>query len=251
MRIVKGLLKLVLWCAGVALVLVLTLPIWSGPVVKTVANVLVPKRTGAAFTLGSFSLNPYVGTLSVGDACLYNPPGFDGKVAVSVGAFDVAVDMTSLAGSPVVIEDITLRDVFVAYLANGAGESNFDVLGRCARGGVSFAETESVAAGPSEPETAVDGPEGLKVVIDRLRIENALVQLGPVSVPIPNIELPAIGRETQGVTVEEAWGLICAQALQGFGAAGAQADALENFKQTIRQGQGRNNHGKDEKRPPR
>ena len=59
--------KILLWALAGVVVLLLALPLWIGPVVKCVANSVVPGITGTDFHLGEFGLNPYTGTLHVGD----------------------------------------------------------------------------------------------------------------------------------------------------------------------------------------
>ena len=83
----KKLLKILGWIIlgvfALALVLVLTLPLWLGPVVKPTANAAVPKLTKTAFNLGHLSLNPYTGRLEIGDVQLCNPEGYSEKYALT------------------------------------------------------------------------------------------------------------------------------------------------------------------------
>ena len=74
--------KILLWALAGVVVLLLALPLWIGPVVKGVANTVVPGITGTDFHLGEFGLNPYTGTLHVGDMQLANPTNFSEKNAV-------------------------------------------------------------------------------------------------------------------------------------------------------------------------
>ena len=67
MKAIKKLLKFIMWLVVTlvvaALLLVLTLPLWIGPVAKTAANRTVPGITGTDFRLGEFGFNYYTGTL--------------------------------------------------------------------------------------------------------------------------------------------------------------------------------------------
>jgi len=236
MKLVKKLVKLVLWIVGIAAALVLALPLWVGPAVKTAANAIVPKKTGTGFNLGAFALNPYTGKLAVGDVQLFNPEGFDQKMAVTLGSLDVDVDVASLAGDPIVVREISLKDVFVSYVMNMKGESNFAIIQKNAAGGEepeAKAEGEGAKAkGEGEArsdklETSQTSQTSKKVVIDRLLIRNVVVQLGPISVPNPvDIELTGIGRKSNGVTMAEAWEQIYAQVVQNLGALGVNVNGL-------------------------
>jgi len=236
MKVLKFLFKFILWTLGIIVALVLTLPLWIGPVVKPLANRLVPEQTGTAFNLGVFKLNPYVGVLSVGDMQLRNPDGFEQKMAVTLGTLHVDVDTGSLAGDIVVVEDIVLKDVFVSYVKNAKGENNFDLIAKNAVG-EKKAEAPKKAAveeKPTKPEKKAEAPKkgteekkpAKKVIIDHLLIENIVVQLGPVSIPMPKIELSGIGRKSNGVTMEEAWEQISVQVMSSLNAVGEFANQL-------------------------
>ena len=61
----KKALKILLWTVGgllaLVLVLVLTIPLWLGSAVTTVANKVAPEYTGTPFSLDGVSINPYTG----------------------------------------------------------------------------------------------------------------------------------------------------------------------------------------------
>jgi len=231
MKIVKKLFKILLWIVGIVVVLVLALPLWIGPVVKTAANAIVPKKTGTSFNLGAFALNPYSGKLEVGDVQLFNPAGFSPNMAVSIGSLNVEVDVASLAGDPIVVKEVVLKDVFVSYVMNGSGESNFAVIQQNAKG-----EDESKVKVKGESEqrsgklsTSQTPQTSKKVVIDHLLIQNVMVQLGPIPIPNPvNIELTGIGRKSNGVTMQEVWEQVYAQILKNFNSLGINVDGLVN-----------------------
>jgi len=229
MKLVKFVFKFVLWVVAIALVLVLTLPLWVGPVVKLAANTVVPRKTGTAFTLGAFQLNPYTGKLRVGNVELANPEGFSPNMALTLGNFSVDVDSTTVAGNPIVIRDITITDVFVSYVANAKSDTNFGVILRNASGEEKpggKAEKDVKPATPSGQEAGGEKEAEKKIIIDHLLVGNVVVQLGPMPIPMPGIELRDIGRKSNGVTVAEAWEQIYAQISANFNALGINLNGL-------------------------
>ena len=58
MKVVKFLLKAILWIVVIVIVALLALPLWFGPVVKGVANSVVPGIVKTDFHLAHLSLNP-------------------------------------------------------------------------------------------------------------------------------------------------------------------------------------------------
>ena len=137
MKLIKGLFKLVFWLIVIVLAAVLTLPLWIGPVVKGVANSQVPKITKTEFHLGEFGLNPYRGTLHVGDMQLQNPKRFftdsekksksitevkgDGTVLGAVTAH--ADNIASMAGDGL----RTVGDAVSSYVTNAVSIGSLDV----------------------------------------------------------------------------------------------------------------------------
>ena len=133
MKVIKFIFKAILWIVVLVVIALLALPLWIGPVVKGVANSVVPGITGTGFNLGEFGLNPYVGTLHVGDMQLANPTNFSEKNAVALDKFDADIAVTSLfGGKKICIESVDL-DGLVVYTdpkmanfrqiaANAAGE---------------------------------------------------------------------------------------------------------------------------------
>lgn len=229
MKLVKFVFKFALWLVAIALVLVLTLPLWVGPVVKLAANTVVPRKTGTSFTLGAFQLNPYTGKLRVGNVELANPEGFSPNMALTLGNLSVDVDSTTVAGNPIVIRDITITDVFVSYVANAKSETNFGVILRNAAGEEKTggkAEKDVKPATPSEQEAGGEKEAEKKIIIDHLLVGNVVVQLGPMPIPMPGIELRDIGRKSNGVTVAEAWEQIYAQISANFNALGVNLNGL-------------------------
>jgi hypothetical protein len=66
MKAIKILLKVIVAIIALVVVALLALPLWFGPVVKTVANSAVPKVVKTDFQLGHLHLNPARG---IDDGC--------------------------------------------------------------------------------------------------------------------------------------------------------------------------------------
>ncbi len=183
-------------------VLLLTLPLWIGPVATRVANKVVPSYTGTDFVLGSFGLNYYIGKLHVGDVRLDNPSGYSPEQALTLGSLDVDVDMGTVLSDTIVIRDVQVKDVFVSITSED-GTNNFVAIAAHAS-----SPAEKTDEAPVEEVAADDGSAATnaerKVVIDRIRIEGLVVQYGKLPIPLPTITLTDIGRETGGIEFENA-----------------------------------------------
>ena len=229
MKVIKFIFKAILWIVVLVVIALLALPLWIGPVVKGVANSVVPGITGTGFNLGEFGLNPYVGTLHVGDMQLANPTNFSEKNAVALDKFDADLAVTSLfSGKKVRIESVDL-DGLVVYTdpkmanfrqiaANAAGEP--EEKSEAAK----LAEENAPAEEPKaeEAKPAEEAKEGKGLQIDRITIKNVTVKYGIVPFKIPmDIEITDIGKDTEeGASIQEVIQLVWQKILAAAGAVG-------------------------------
>lgn len=217
MKVIKVIGKILLWALVVVVVLLLALPLWIGPVAKGVANAVVPCITGTDFHLGEFGLNPYTGTLHVGDMQLANPTNFSDKNAVDLKSLDVDFAMTSLAfGKKYRVEFVEVDGVFVHIDPPAA--DNFLQIAENAMGGKAESQAEvaeveqpkvepkeSKAEESAEPEQAEEKPSK-GVQIDRITLKGVTIKYGlPVKIPM-DIELTGIGADSEyGAAFMDVW----------------------------------------------
>lgn len=229
MKVIKFIFKAILWIVVLVVIALLALPLWIGPVVKGVANSVVPGITGTGFNLGEFGLNPYVGTLHVGDMQLANPTNFSEKNAVALDKFDADLAVTSLfGGKKICIESVDL-DGLVVYTdpkmanfrqiaANAAGEP--EEKSEAAK----LAEENAPAEEPKaeEAKPAEEAKEGKGLQIDRITIKNVTVKYGIVPFKIPmDIEITDIGKDSEeGASIQEVVKLVWQKILAAGGAVG-------------------------------
>ena len=217
MKAIKVIGKILLWIIAIVVVVLLALPLWIGPVVKGVANAVVPGITGTNFHLGEFGLNPYTGTLHVGDMQLANPANFSEKNAVDLKAFDADFAMTSLLfGKKYRVEFVEVNGVFVHIDPPKA--DNFLQIAENAMGGKEdltpeaqeveqpkVEPKESKAGEPAEPEQAEEKPSK-GVQIDRITLKDVTIKYGlPIKIPM-DLELDGIGADSEyGAAFMDVW----------------------------------------------
>lgn len=223
MKAIKLIVK-ILVCLVVAVVaIVLTLPLWIGPVAKTATNTVAPKITKTHVHLGDFGLNFYTGNFHMGDFQLENPAGYSQREAVTLGQIEVQLDPLSVASDVIHIRLIRIKDVFASYVSKD-GVNNFDqILENAGMKG------EEKAAKPEEKPAAekpADEKPAKKVIIDRFELSGVMVQLGPIPLPLPPLPLNDIGKESGGATLEEAWNQVFEAVMKSAGVLGEQLQAL-------------------------
>ncbi len=195
--------KILLWALAGVVVLLLALPLWIGPVVKGVANSVVPGITGTEFHLGEFGLNPYTGTLHVGDMQLANPTNFSEKNAVDLKALDVDFAMTSLLfGKKYRVEFVEVNGVFVHIDPPKA--DNFLKIAENAMGGKEATEKESEQETVEQEQTEEKPSKGVQ--IDRITLKDVTIKYGlPIVIPM-DIELTSIGADSEyGAAFKDVW----------------------------------------------
>lgn len=198
--------KIALWALGVIVVLLLILPLWIGPVVKGVANSVVPGIVGTEFHLGEFGLNPYTGCLYVGDLQLANPTNYAKENCVELEALDVNLAMTSLFSKKLRIEEIVVKTLRVSSTAGGgnfmqiaenaSGESEEEVKADLEKIEEAEAKAEAKAA-KEDGQTVVEEKSEGGLQIDRLVIDGLTVKVGVVPVPVPKLTIEGIGADSE------------------------------------------------------
>ena len=236
---------------ALAILLVLTLPLWLGPVVKPSAAKIVPGFTKTSFRLGELSLNPYTGRLVVGNMALGNPEGYREPTALAISNLVVDVAMGTLGDKYVHIEEVAVKDVFISYVDGGEhGDNNFEQIQYNIAGGkkqfeegkaaseARKAADEAAEKARLEKMTAEERAEhdkrmaeedaaSKKLVIDLLTIDGVKLKYKMVTIPIPvRITLRDLGKAEDGLTFEEAIAKIWQEILKSAMAVGDGAKAL-------------------------
>ena len=246
----KKILKFIACAIGavvlLALLLVLTLPLWLGTIFRPAVCAAVPKMTKTTFEMSKLYLNPYTGRFELGGFVLGNPQGYSEPVAASISNLVVDVAMKTLTDKYVHVEEVTVDGVFVSYIDGGEHDvDNFTQIQYNVKGGKEKYEEakrkaeqkkaeEEKAEKPAE-EDAVEGEieelEKKKYVIDRLTVKNVRVKYGilpAISIPV-DIVLTDIGKESDGATISEVLGDVWKSILKALGAVGNGVSSLGNM----------------------
>lgn len=266
-KFLKFVMYVVLIAVALVVLLVATLPLWLGPVVKPAANIAVPQITQTKFNLGHLYLNPYTGRFEVGEMELGNPEGYDEPVAVALSNLVVDVAINTLHSKYIHVEEVTVDGFFASYVKGGEnGVDNFTQIQYNVAGGkeayeLKQAEAEAKKAQDKAAEEAAEKAEAeaekaklekmtaeeraayelkqeeaaaaeeaaaKKLVIDKLVINNIRVKYGLVTIPVPSITLTDIGKESDGASLGDIVDQIWQAILKSALAVGDGAKALAN-----------------------
>ncbi len=180
-------------------------------IVEKAVNTEGPKITDTAVHLDKADISLFSGQGIFSGFTVGNPEGFGGGHAASVGSILVDIDTSTLLNDTIVVRKVDVdRPELVYELARDT--SNFDVLlqniRRYADGGEKKAAASSGTGGAQKEEAKK------KVIIDELVIRNARAALSvpalkfSVAVPLPEIRMKNIGRESSGITYAQTAALV-------------------------------------------
>ena len=240
----KKILKFIAYAVGaivlLAVLLVLSLPLWLGTIFRPAVCAAVPKMTKTTFEMSRLYLNPYTGRFELGGFVLGNPKGYSDPVAASISNLVVDVAMNTLADKYVHVEEITVDGVFVSYIDGGEHDvDNFTQIQYNVAGGKEKYEAakkkaeKEKAENPVEEEVEdeIDELEKKKYVIDRLTVKNVRVKYGilpAISLPV-DIVLTDIGKESEGATLSEVLDSVWKAILKGVSSVGDGVKAIGNL----------------------
>ena len=202
----KKLLKIAVIVVPVLIIAVL-LVIFSSlnRIVKAGVETMGPKVTGTSVPLDKVGISPFSGQGALGGLRVANPEGFNTPNAFELGKVSVNVGLKSLLSDVIVIEEILIDAPEITFEGDLSG-SNISKI----RKNVEAFSSRAPAAEEAEPAPEKPAKEGKKVQINRFALKNGKVQLAAtlvkgevLSVPLPDIELTDIGKESGGATVAD------------------------------------------------
>jgi uncharacterized protein involved in outer membrane biogenesis len=203
----KKLIKIAVIAVPVLIIVVLLVILSSlNRIVKAGVETMGPKVTGTSVTLENVKISPFSGQGALGGLRVANPGGFNTPNAFELGEVSVSIDTGSLRSDTIVIREILIDAPEITFEGDLSG-SNISAI----RKNVEAFSASKPAAKEQEPTPEEPAKPGKKVQIDRFALKNGKVELAAtlvkgqvVTVPLPDIELTDIGKDSGGATVADA-----------------------------------------------
>jgi hypothetical protein len=202
----KKALKIILIAVPVLIIVVLLVLLGSlNRIVKAGVETMGPKVTGTTVTLRQVKISPFSGQGALGGLLVGNPAGFKTDSAFELGQVRVNIDLKSLKSDKIVIEEILIDGPKITFEGDLRGSN----IAKIRQNVEAFSGGGAPTAEPAPSPTTAKKP-GKKVQIDRFVLKNGEIQLAAtlaggelVTVPLPDIELAGIGKDSGGATVEK------------------------------------------------
>jgi hypothetical protein len=200
---------------GLIVLLLVVLAFSLGAIIRKGVETVGPEATGVPVRLAGCTLNPLSGTLSISGFALGNPPGFSGGDAFTLAKASVAVQTGSLLSNVVVVKSVLVDGAEVTW--EGLGGDNFRKIAANAQ---AFADRMGAGKGGAKEQPA----KQKKVIIDDFLLRGTKLHLvlggkSMGTIPLPEIHLTGIGRDSGGAGVGE----VVTKVLGGIGSAATGA----------------------------
>ena len=241
----KRKLKIVLSvCVALAVLVVVGLVVVYaslGSIIKTGVETVGPKATKAPVTVEKIDLALLSGRVEIQGIVVGNPEGFKTDSAFRLGSVRVRFDPRSVLTNTIHVKEVLIEAPQVTYEMSLKGSN----VARIKKNVDEFAgkvlpagDGEEEAPPPPPPEPAEGGK---KVIIDSVRVFDGKISLSATAlggnalpVPLPDIQLKDIGKESDGASIGDATSEVFDAVLGGIkGAVAGAGDLLKKSGETL------------------
>jgi len=198
---------------------------YLGPIVKLGIEQVGPQITKVSVDVDGASVSLLSGSASIKGLVVGNPPGYRSPQAIKVGNISVSLDPFSVTSSKVMIHSVRVDSPEIAFEA-GLGGNNLSKI---------LSNVNSFIKNPSGPAP--------KIEIDDFVISGARVSVniaGVVSkvVPLPDIHLTDLGKNSNGLTPVELTRAVLSAILTGTlkvvaGSAGSISQTVSSITSSL------------------
>ena len=147
------------------------------------------------------------GKASISGLSVANPPGFSGPNIFTLDKVSVEIDVKSIKDSPIIINNILVRQPQVFYEMNKDQSINLDVLNKNV---ASYSASSSSSSGADKEAATGEKGEEIKLIIKKLSFEgghlSAVSALAPdkkIEADLPAFQMNNLGQSTGGATSAE------------------------------------------------
>lgn len=209
----------------IAVILAVGLHFWLDEAIERAVEELAPKMTSSAVTLDDVDTSLLFGTAQVEGLAVGNPAGYNAPHAVVVRKARVRLDWQSVRTDTLVIDEIVIDGPELTF-EGLLGKNNLNAL-------KDNVQAYAGAAQPNSAESSRTKTTERKVMVRNFRLTNGRVNLWvggakTATIPLPDIHLTDLGKQSGGTSVKELTATITAAIygaiVRAVGNAGAVLD---------------------------
>lgn len=206
-------------------------------IVQKLVEQVGTEMTQTTVALNGVDLQLLEGRAAVSELAVANPSGFSSPNVFTLDKIAVDIDIDSLKGSPLVINEILVRQPQVFYEINKDQVSNLDVIKKNIE---NYSGSGTASTGGQEKEKTEQG-KAVKLIIKKLNFEGGKLSAESALLPDTKIEadLPAfsmsdLGQSTGGASTEQIAKEVLRRLLEQATQAAAKA-GVEQLKDELKE----------------
>lgn len=193
-------MKVVGWLIGIVILAVVGIGAYivlnSGSIIKQAVETLGPEFLGVPVSLGSAEISLTEGSGALTNLRIGNPAGFSGPDSISIGRIALVLDPAQISDQLVVIKSLTIDGAELAVIAKGSATNLQTIM-------------KNLESPASAADSGSESSSEMKLIIDKFSFTNARALLesdllGSKQIVLPDIALSGIGRNSSGVTAQQA-----------------------------------------------
>ncbi len=203
----KRIVRISTICLSVVAASFVILILSLGFIVKSSVNIFVPSLTKTETMLENASISILRGRIELKNLSIGNPEGYESsRDAIKIGSVIFDISISSLLSDTIIIEEVSIRDFNVNYETKFFTSNNIEKI------------IENITESTSDKKNLGEEPSGKKskkkIRINYLSITSGSISMRlankkalSITVPLPNIKMYDIGKETddkdeKGYTVD-------------------------------------------------
>ena len=194
------------------------------------------EMTGTSVHVDSVSISLRSGRGSIRGVRVANPPGYSPGDAFSLGEITLQIDVASLAGSPIAIDEVRIAAPAVKLEIDARGRSNMETIQSNVE---RYTGSETPAAGGDAP-AAGDAPEAeagapTLFAVKKFIFEDGVVKTDARAIggPAIEVELPALRLSNLGGSAGAPADQIGREVTIAFGGAAARTATTQGVKSIV------------------
>jgi hypothetical protein len=202
----KPLLKVSVIAVLLIVVALTMIGVFLNSMIKAGVEAVGPEITGTAVKLDAVDLSLLSGQGRLKGLVVGNPQGFQTESAFKLADAKVKVDLKTALSDKLIIEEILIDGPEITYEGGPSG-SNISKI----QDNVTAFGKSATPKGAAESKSPKKDPTQKKVQINHFILKNAQVNASAsmlkgkaLTIPLPDIHLRDIGKESGGVTVQKA-----------------------------------------------
>ncbi|MBE6447766.1 MAG: hypothetical protein E7018_00490 [Alphaproteobacteria bacterium] len=171
-------------------------------IVKKAVNKFGSEVTGTEVKLEGFNFSPFSGFVSIKGLTVANPENYKSPYLLSLGGVSVKVDVNSLFGNTIVVEDITVDKPVITYEMLSLTQNNIKQLQANIAKNTASETTAPTATNEKSEEGTTEKPSK-QVIIKKVTVTSGELKAvtavpgdkGLIDVKLPQIVLTDIGAQ--------------------------------------------------------